>query len=67
MTKNSTSKVTFFHITVFLKSVVTPSKIRTVISLYAKTLKRFPEKYFSDVVDLAFIVQITFSQNFENN
>ena len=46
MSKNSTNsrdfviEVTFFNIIVFLKSVVTPLKIRT------KTLKCFPEKYF---------------------
>ena len=60
-------EVTFFHIIVFLKSVVTPWKIHTVISLYTKALKFLPEKYFADIVDLAFIGQIKFSQNFENN
>ena len=31
---------------VFPKSVVTPSKIGTVINIYAKALRPFPEKYF---------------------
>ena len=31
---------------VFPKSVVTPSKIRTVTNFYDKVLKRFPEKCF---------------------
>ena len=31
---------------VFPKSVVTPSKIRTVTNFYDKLLKRFPEKCF---------------------
>ena len=31
---------------VFLKSVVKPSKIRTVIDFYVTALKRFPEKVF---------------------
>ena len=31
---------------VFLKSVVKPSKIRTVINFYVTALKRFPEKVF---------------------
>ena len=35
----------FFHIIVFLKSVMTSPQIRTVIKFYAKTLKHFPEKY----------------------
>ena len=30
----------------FPKSVVTPSKIGTVINFYEKALKRFPEKHF---------------------
>ena len=42
-----------------MKSVVTSSKIRTVIKFYAKTLKRLP--------DLTFTGQITFSRNFKNN
>ena len=29
-----------------MKSVVTSSKMRTVINFYAKTIKGFPEKYF---------------------
>ena len=49
------------------KSVVTPSKIRTVINFYAKALKRFPESVFAYILDLAFIGQITFSRNFEND
>ena len=40
------TEVTFFHIIPFPKSVVSPSKILRVINFYAKTLKRFPEKYF---------------------
>ena len=44
-----------------------PAGICTVISFYAKALKCFPEKYFGDIVDSAFIGQITFSQNFEND
>ena len=52
---------------VFLTSVVMPAGICTVISFYAKALKCFPEKYFGDIVDSAFIGQITFSQNFEND
>ena len=52
---------------VFPKSVVTPSKIRTVINFYAEALKRFPKNIFADIADLAFIGQITFSRNFENN
>ena len=39
-------EVTFLHIIIFKKSVVTPSKIHTVISFYAKALKCLPEKYF---------------------
>ena len=38
-------EVTFFHKIIFPKSVVTPSKIRSVINFYAKALKRFPEKH----------------------
>ena len=34
------------EVLVFPKSVVTPSKICTVINFYAKALKRFPEKRF---------------------
>ena len=49
------------------KSVVTPSKIRTVINFFAKALKRFPESVFAYILDLAFIGQITFSRNFEND
>ena len=40
-------ELTFFHVIIFLKSILTPSKIRGVTSFYAKALKRFPEKYFS--------------------
>ena len=39
-------EVTIFHTIIFPKSVVTPSKIRSVINFYEKALKRFPEKYF---------------------
>ena len=60
-------EVTFFLVTVFLKSVVKPLKIRAVINFYAKTLKRFPEKYFCGFYGLGFYCQITFSRNFENN
>ena len=35
----------FYHIIAYMKSVVASSKIRTVINFYAKTIKRFPEKY----------------------
>ena len=41
-----------YNVIVFPKSVVTPSEIRTVINVYAKAL--------------AFIGQITFSRNSEN-
>ena len=47
--------------------VVMPSEIRTVIHFYAKALKRSPEKRFWYIVDLAFIGQIIFSRNFEND
>ena len=40
-------EVTFFHITVFMKFVVTPWKIGTVISFYRKALKCLPEKYWN--------------------
>ena len=39
-------EVTFFHTNIFLKSVVTPSKILSVINFYIKALKRFAEQYF---------------------
>ena len=45
---------------VFLKSVVTPSKMRTVINFYAKTFKGFPEKYFRGYCGFGFTGQITF-------
>ena len=57
-------EVAFFHIIVFLKSVVKPWKIRTIISFYKKAWKCLPENIFADIVDSAFIGQITFSQNF---
>ena len=60
-------KIFIDKIIVFPKSVVTPSKIRTVNNFYAKALKRFPEKCFRVLVDLACIGQITFSWNFEND
>ena len=63
----SVIEVTFFHIIVFLKSVVTSSRKNTAINFYAKALKRFPEEYLRGIVDLAFVSQITFSRNFENN
>ena len=46
-------KIFPYNVIVFPKSVVTPSKIRTVINVYAKAL--------------AFIGQITFSRNSEND
>ena len=46
---------------------MTPSKIHTVINFYAKTLKRFPEKYFRGYCGFGFHYQITFSRNFENS
>ena len=52
---------------VFPKSAVTPSKMRTGINFFAKALKGFPEKYFCRYRGFAFIGQITFSQNFDNN
>ena len=67
MTKNFFNFRSFFHIIVFMKSVATSSKIRTVISFHAKALKRFPEKNLRGYCGLAFIAQITFSRNFENN
>ena len=42
---------------VFPKSVVTPSKIRTVISFYANALKLSLKSVFTYIVDLAFIGQ----------
>ena len=39
-------ELTFVHIIAFMKSVVTPSKIRTVISFSAKALKCPTEKCF---------------------
>ena len=60
-------EVTFIHIIIFLKSFMTPSKIRTVISFYAKALKCFPENIFTDIMNLVFTAQFTFSQNFGNN
>ena len=50
-------KIFIDKVIVFPKSVVTPSKIRTVINFYAKSLKRFPEKLLAYIVDLAFIGQ----------
>ena len=52
---------------VFPKSVVTSSKIRTVISFYANALKLSLKSVFGYIVDFAFIGQITFSRNFEND
>ena len=52
---------------VFLKSLVTPSKIRTVINFYAKALSVSLKSVFAYIVNLAFMGQITFSRNFENN
>ena len=52
---------------VFQKSLVTPSKIRTVFSFYANALKLSLKSVFAYIVDLAFIGQITFSRNFEND
>ena len=46
MTKNSIKFRDFFHIIVSMKSVVTSSKIRTVINFYAKAIKRFPKRNF---------------------
>ena len=43
---------------VFLKSIVTSSKIRTVINFYAKTLSVFLKSVFAYIVELAFIGQI---------
>ena len=51
----------------FPKSVVTPSKIRTIFNFYAKTLKCFLKSVFVYIVDLAFIGQIIFLWNFEND
>ena len=67
MTKNFFNFMSFFRIIIFMKSVATSSKIRTVISFYAKALKCFPEKNLRGYCGLAFIAQITFSRNFENN
>ena len=39
-------EVTFFHRIIFLKSVVTPCKILSVINFYIKALKRFAEQHF---------------------
>ena len=47
-------EVTFLHIVAFLKSVVTPSKIHTVISFYAKALKYLLEKYFRRYCEFGF-------------
>ena len=57
MTKNSIKFRSFFHVIVFMKSVATSSKIRTVINFYAKA-KCFPEKYFRRYLGIG---QITFS------
>ena len=46
MAKNSIKFRDFFHIIVSMKSVVTSSKIRTVINFYAKAIMRFSEKGF---------------------
>ena len=47
-------EITFFHTILFPKSVLTPSKIRTVISFYAKALKRFPGKLFRGFREFGF-------------
>ena len=54
-------------IMVFLKSFVTPSKIRTVINFYPKTLTRFPKKYFRGWRGFGFYWSNYILSNFENN
>ena len=61
------TEVTFRHIVVFLKPVVTPWK-HSLLSVPIQRPYSFSLKIiFADIVNLAFIGQITFSQNFENN
>ena len=60
-------EVTFFHTIIFPKSVLTPSKIRTAISFYAKALKRFSEKFFSGFRGFRFHWLTFLSRNFGNN
>ena len=52
---------------VFPNSVVTASKIRTVINFYVKTLKRFPQNRFGVCRGFSCHWSITFSQDFEKN
>ena len=54
-------KILIDKVIVFPKSVVTPSKIRTVINFYAKSLKRFPEKLFGVNRGFSFHWSKTFS------
>ena len=54
MMKNSIKFRNFFHIIVFMISVVTLLKIGTVISFYAKVLKCFPGKYFREYCGFGF-------------
>ena len=54
-------KIFIDKVIVFPKSVVTPSKIRTVINFYAKSLKRFPEKLFGVYRGFSFYWSKTFS------
>ena len=58
-------EVTFFHINVFLKSVKNTHCYQFLWKdlLQSVSLKNI----FEDIEDLAFIAEITFSRNFENN
>ena len=52
---------------VFPNSVVTASKIRTVINFYVKALKRFPQNRFGVYRGFSCHWSIAFSQDFEKN